>query len=58
MKKLFYCVWVVAVLAGCSNGSCPLDSNLDPRCQSLCTDELPAIDGAFDVCSSDSLTIC
>jgi hypothetical protein len=63
MKALL--LWVVFCMSiipmGCScpaDGSCPIDPNLDPRCQTLCYDEPPSVEGAFEVCSSASLDWC
>jgi hypothetical protein len=49
---------VVACLVGCGGGASTSLEDRDPRCVSACTDDLPEIDGAGDVCSSASQSAC
>jgi hypothetical protein len=51
-------VSLMVVVAGCGDdGGVDLDS-YDPRCVAACTDELPSIEGAGDVCDSGSRVQC
>lgn len=55
--KMTSLVLVVAAF-GCSGGGGEDLADRDPRCVAACTDDPPQIDGAGDVCNTDSRVQC
>jgi hypothetical protein len=50
--RFYLCLALVA----CAPDDRPIDG--DPRCASLCSIDVPPLEGAFDVCSEDSARSC